>query len=174
MTVTADVAQLYQRYGPKMVAFARRYVGDEAVAEDVVEELVQRWLERPPVLHDGERLTAFLSVSVYHAAIDWIRRERVEQGLAPRAEPGLQAEDRRRVSIRASSRNDDSRAQLQARLNAALGRLTNSDRLLLESHYGRALTAQECMDLLGLSRSAFHQRLHRARTRLLGLLEAAP
>ena len=155
-----------------MVAFARRYVPDEALAEDVVEDLVERWLEHPPQLQDGERVTAFLSVSVYHAAIDWMRRERAAQGIAPRSEPASVGLDRRRRRAIGAPGSDDSRERLQARLAGALERLSSSDRLLLETHYGHALTAEECMGLLGISRAAFHQRLHRARGRLLQHLEA--
>lgn len=156
-----------------MVAFARRYVADQSVAEDVVEELLQHWIERPPHLQDGERVTAFLSVSVYHAAIDWLRRERAEQGLAPRGDltSGAASVDRRRAAP-VGVLGDESRDALQARLNAALERMKSSDRLLLETHYGQALTAAECMELLGINRAAFDQRLHRARIRLLNLLEA--
>jgi len=59
---------------------------------------------------------------------------------------------------------------MRTRLTAALERLSSSDRLLLETHYGQALTTEECMALLGISRAAFHQRLHRSRTRLARLL----
>ncbi len=155
-----------------MVAFARRYVGDGAVAEDVVEDLVERWLKQPPHLQDGERVTAFLAVSVYHSAIDWIRRERAEQGIAPRGEPALVVPDQRRKPVIGTPRSNDSRETLQLRLTAALERVSSSDRLLLETHYGHALTADECMALLGITRAAFHQRLHRARARLLQFLEA--
>jgi RNA polymerase sigma factor (sigma-70 family) len=159
------VARLFERYGSKMIAFARRYVGDEA--DDVVDELMQRWLEQPPRPREAGKLTSFLAVSVYHASIDWIRRERAAQGQVPRSTT-VQPEAPRTSTVTLSA---DSRKALDGRLAAALERLSSSDRLLLESHYGHALTADECMALLGITRAAFHQRLHRARTRLLGLLE---
>ncbi len=155
-----------------MVAFAKRYVGNEALAEDVVEELVQRWLERPPRIRDSERFSAFLAVSVYHAAIDWIRRDRAEQGRPPRREAQQDFTDRRRKSSIVQPGPRDSRASLQARLAAALERLADTDRLLLEAHYAQALTAEDCMGLLRINRDAFHKRLHRARTRLAHLLAA--
>jgi RNA polymerase sigma-70 factor (ECF subfamily) len=159
------VALLYQRYGSKMVAFARRYVADEGSAEDVVVEILRRWLERPPSVHDVERLSAFLATSVYHAAIDWIRRDRAEQGQPPRITADVsQHADRTPTEGRAI------RERLAARLGTALDQLSGPDRLLLETHYGQALTAEECMTQLGISRAAFHQRLHRARTRLARLL----
>lgn len=158
------VALLYQRYGSKMVAFARRYVADEGSAEDVVVDILRRWLERPPSVHDVERLSAFLATSVYHAAIDWIRRDRAEQGQPPRVRSDASRQPNRLTERR------EIRERLAARLDTALDQLSGPDRLLLETHYGQALTAEECMTQLGISRAAFHQRLHRARTRLARLL----
>jgi RNA polymerase sigma-70 factor, ECF subfamily len=155
------VATLYMRHGARMVAFARRYVREPAAAEDVVISLLGRWLERPPQVREAERLSAFLATSVYHAAIDWMRRERAEQGQPPRAGSAEPA-PRARVD----------RVDVRARLGAALDKLSARERLLLETHYGQALTTAECMEQLGISRAAFHQRLHRARARLADLLEA--
>ena len=153
------VATLYQRNGARMIAFARRYVKDVGAAEDVVIGLLGRWLERPPHVREAERMTAFLSTSVYHAAVDWIRRERAEQGQPPR------------VSVTDTApRAVVAREDMRGRLAAALEGLSAGERVLLETHYGRALTAEECMEQLGISRAAFHQRLHRARVHLAALL----
>jgi len=155
------IATLYRRHGAHMVAFAGRYVRNPAAAEDVVTGLLGRWLERPPRVHDAERMSAFLATSVYHAAVDWIRHERAQQGQPPRA--GMPEQPPKpRVE----------RVDMRAGLRAALARLPNGERLLLETHYGRALTTEECMEQLGISRAAFHQRLHRARVHLTELLEA--
>jgi RNA polymerase sigma factor (sigma-70 family) len=156
------IATLYKRHGARMVAFARRYVRDTAAAEDVVIGLLGRWLERPPRVHDAERVSAFLATSVYHAAIDWMRRERAEQGQPPRAGSRDQP-----------PRTRFDRVDMRAGLAAALARLPDSERLLLETHYGRALTTEECIQQLGISRAAFHQRLHRARLHLAELMGTA-
>jgi RNA polymerase sigma-70 factor, ECF subfamily len=154
------VATLYQRHGARMVAFARRYVPDRSVAEDVVIGLLGRWLERPPRVRDAERLATFLATSVYHASVDWIRRERAERGEQPRVETRGERAPAARMAT----------GELRSRLQLALERLSSDDRLLLETHYGHALTTEECMELLGISRAAFHQRLHRARVRVAELI----
>jgi RNA polymerase sigma factor (sigma-70 family) len=164
------IAALYQRHGPRMIAFARRYVRHQGTAEDVVVGLLGKWLERPPQMGEAQRMVAFLATSVYHAAIDWIRRERAEQGQAPRGEPIAASADGRISGPLTEPSMEASQESLRSRLAAALGHLSNSDRLLLETHYGQALTPEECMDVLQISRAAFHQRLHRARTRLARLL----
>jgi len=163
------VARLYQRYGPKMLAFAQRYVPEQGAAEDVVVDVLRRWLERPPTVRASEGLSAFLATSVYHAAVDWIRRDRAEQGHPPRREFAPATRDGRRVAPIAPEPGIP-REELTTRLAGALDQLSGSDRLLLETHYGQALTVDECMTLLGINRAAFHQRLHRARTRLARLL----
>ena len=160
---------LYQRHGPRMIAFARRYVRHQGTAEDVVVGLLGKWLERPPHMAEAQRMTAFLATSVYHAAIDWIRRERVEQGQPPRGEPASSPDGRLSGPLTEPSL-EASPESLRSRLADALERLSNSDRLLLETHYGQALSPEECMDVLQISRAAFHQRLHRARTRLTRVL----
>src|SRR5690349_1065984 len=134
------VARLFERHGSKMVAFARRYVGDEA--DDVVDELMRRWLEDPPRPHDSGRLSSFLAVSVYHASIDWIRRERAARGEAPRQPAGDAALESRGSTV-TPTLSAEPRQQLEARLAAALERISSADRLLLESHYGHALTTDE-------------------------------
>lgn len=157
---TQAIATLYMRHGARMVAFAGRYVLSPAAAEDVVIGLLGRWLERPPQVRNAERISAFLATSVYHAAVDWIRRERAEQGQLPRAGS---AEPPHRAHI--------DLVDMRGRLAAAMVKLSARERLLLETHYGRALTTEECMEQLGISRAAFHQRLHRARSHLAELLE---
>ena len=150
------MATLYQRHGVRMVAFAQRYVTDRSAAEDIVIGLLGRWLERPPRVRDAERLGTFLATSVYHAAIEWVRRERAQRGERPRGGDVASPPGASLGHIK----------DVRARLDVALPRLSDDDRLLLESHYGHALTTEECMEMLGISRAAFHQRLHRARERL--------
>jgi RNA polymerase sigma-70 factor (ECF subfamily) len=162
-------AALFRQHGAKMVAFARRYVGDPAAAEDVVTGLIGRWLERPPHTGSVEHVSAFLATSVYHAAIDWIRRERAEQGMRPR---GVPLASQRGTAPLVDASSPSSVEAMRKRLSSAMERLNEDERLLLESHYGRALTVDECMAQLGITRAAFHQRVHRARARLARLLEA--
>lgn len=152
-----------------MLAFARRYLGDQGAEQDVIGELLGRWLEHPPQVREHERLSAFLAASVYHAAVDWMRRDRAARGSPPQlADPSRR--DRRRKESIVEPTPDESRDALQTRLAAALDRLSSSDRLLLEAYYARALTPAECMRLLQIARPVFHQRLRRARMRLASLL----
>ena len=163
------IAAVYRRHGAKMVSFAMRYVRDIAAAEDVVIGLIGRWLERPPRTGTVEHVSAFLATSVYHAAVDWIRRERAEQGQPPRQNA---SPSRTGTAPVAEVSAAASRESMRTLLAAAMEQLRDDERLLLEVHYGRALTVEECMSQLGVTRAAFHQRVHRARARLARLLES--
>ena len=153
-----------------MVAFAARFVGDRSAAEDVVVSLLGRWLERPPHIGSADRMGAFLATSVYRAAIDWIRRDRAQQGRPPRSAPAPAAIDRRRAGPLPDVGFGAEHGVMRRRLESAMEGLSPGEKTLLESHYGHALTADECMESLGISRAAFHQRLHRARVHLARLL----
>ncbi len=163
------VALLFRQHASRMIGFARRYVADPATAEDVVGDLFERWLRRPPPVREHERLSAFLATSVHNASVDWIRRERAAQGVPPRGDWAETQPDRRHKQDWGVEPGGD----LQARLAVALDQMSDSDRLLLETHYGHALSPEECASLMHISRDAFHQRLHRARVRLSELLNAA-
>lgn len=165
------VAAVYRRHGAKMIAFARRYVRDVGAAEDIVIGLIGRWLERPPPTGNVQHVSAFLATSVYHAAVDWMRRERAEQGRPPREDASFARLGTEPVAVLDPA---TSREAMRERLAKAMEQLREDERLLLEAHYGRALTADECMSRLGITRAAFHQRVHRARARLARLLEVEP
>src|SRR5260370_37361503 len=119
-----------------MIACARSYVRHEGTAEDIVGGLLGKWLERPPQVAEAQRMVAFLATSVYHAAIDWIRRERAEQGQPPRGEPIAASADGRVSGPLAESSIEASPEDLRSRLAGALGRLSTRGRLLLQTHYG--------------------------------------
>ena len=167
------VANLFLHYGPRMVGFAQRYVGARETAEDVVADLMERWMHNPPSVRGQEHLRGFLATSVYHAAVDFIRRDRAAQGKPPRSADVTARQDRRRKLPFVESGPGLPPEGLLARLLAALDQLSGSDRLLLETYYGQALSPEECMSVLRIGRTAFHQRLHRARMRLARLLSPA-
>ena len=164
------VANLFLHYGPRMVGFAQRYVGARETAEDVVGDLLERWLHNPPSVRGQEHLRGFLATSVYHAAVDLIRRDRAAQGKPPRSADFAPLHDPLRRQPFVDSRPEFPPGGLLTRLPAALDQLSHSDRLLLETYYGQALSPEECMSMLRIGRAAFHQRLHRARMRLARLL----
>jgi RNA polymerase sigma-70 factor (ECF subfamily) len=64
--------------------------------------------------------------------------------------------------------------QRDAEVRKALAELPEEYRAVVVAHYERDLGLQEIADELSLTESAVRSRLHRARSRLRGLLEATP
>jgi RNA polymerase sigma-70 factor, ECF subfamily len=65
-------------------------------------------------------------------------------------------------------------AERDARIRDALDRLPREYRDVVVAHYHEALGLQEIANRFDLTESAVRSRLHRARTRLRGLLDATP
>jgi DNA-directed RNA polymerase specialized sigma24 family protein len=66
--------ELYLRLGGPAFALARRVVGDDALAEDVLHEVfLQVW--REPAAHDRGSVAAWVLGLVHHRAVDVVRRE---------------------------------------------------------------------------------------------------
>ncbi len=80
-------ADVLDRYAGRALALARRIVGDESLAEDVVQEaLLAYW--RKPSAYDPARgaFGPWLMGLVHHKAVDAVRRESAQRRLATAAE----------------------------------------------------------------------------------------
>lgn len=71
---------------------------------------------------------------------------------------------------RSSGQGSDEQADENDRVTNAIARLSRRDQELLQLAAWEELTAPEIAEALGISTSAVHQRLHRARTRLAAYL----
>jgi RNA polymerase sigma factor (sigma-70 family) len=164
----------------RLVAFARRFVGDGHEAEDVVQETLLRASEGRGRLREGDRAEAWLFRICRHAAIDHVRSRRVRRSVWC-AMPD-EAEDwileREKGHSGPSGEGSEGRASLDAEaatrprgapaLQAGpLKGLPAHHRLLLELHYHRGLGQPLLCRRSGLTASALRVRLFRARRRLL-------
>lgn len=156
---------IFTEHGDRMVDHARRVVGDGQLAEEVVQDLLERWIKTPPRTGGYTRLGAFLFVATRHAASDWILRERGQRGLAPTDEVGP-VRDRREVEAISPAAAGDTRTRLEELFRHAMTDLSDDDRELLEMRYGASLSIDECAEYLATSREVLHKRLQRARDRL--------
>lgn len=73
-------AALYRRHSPAVFGLALRVLGERSAAEDVVQDVFLRALDRIDSLRDGERLAAWLKRSAANASIDLIRQRRPQAG----------------------------------------------------------------------------------------------
>jgi RNA polymerase sigma-70 factor (ECF subfamily) len=84
------VDDLYQRFRRPAFALARRVLGDDALAEDVLQDVfLSIW--RDPGAFDGSRgsVASWLLAMVHHKAVDAVRREEAHRRRSARAEDDL-------------------------------------------------------------------------------------
>jgi len=84
------VDDLYQRFRRPAFALARRVIGDDVLAEDVLQE-VFLGIWRDPGAFDGSRgsVASWLLAMVHHKAVDAVRREEAHRRRRARAEDDL-------------------------------------------------------------------------------------
>jgi RNA polymerase sigma-70 factor (ECF subfamily) len=132
---------------------AYRYASNPSEAEDIAQDALLRAWRRRSTLRDANRRTQWLAAIVRNEAF----REHARVRPDPTAEIEVYegAEDERVVAT-----------VEQADLRAALKRLNDRDRRLLEMRYREDLTQAAIADRLGIPEGTVKVRLHRARNRL--------
>ncbi|TDD85632.1 SigE family RNA polymerase sigma factor [Actinomadura rubrisoli] len=103
--LTRDLVALYQEHQTGLVRMAVLLVGDEATAEDVVQDVFLRMQDRPPRLDDEGKLLAYVRAAVLNGCRMTLRRRRVMWRYTEPHEPPiwsaesavLLGEDRREV-----------------------------------------------------------------------------
>ena len=156
------LAELYDRYGPRMYAYIYRRVNDATVAEDLTAELflrVLRALRNERAWSDSFR--AWLYRVAHNLVVDHYRRQppvpsgTLEESFAAQdGDPRVIAED-----ILATEH-----------LRAAIGRLTQDQQQVLTLRFGEGLTAKETARILGKSTGAVEALQHRALAALRRIL----
>jgi RNA polymerase sigma-70 factor, ECF subfamily len=132
---------------------AYRYAGNPSEAEDIAQDaLLRAWRRRSTLREAGSR-NQWLAAIVRNEAFRQHARVRPEPSATIELQEG--AEDQRVVA-----------AVELADLHAALGRLTERERELLEMRYRQDLTQAAIADRLGIPEGTVKVRLHRARNKL--------
>jgi RNA polymerase sigma factor (sigma-70 family) len=145
----------------------------EEVAQDALAALVGRWRRHGP----PESPAAFAFAVARRRAWRAVVRRRLLLPLAALTDghggrgAGIPAELAHPSTARDQEEQAVARGEV-ARTLAALHRLPGRDREALLLVAGGELATEEAARLLGVSRSAFKMRIHRARKRLSDLLEA--
>jgi RNA polymerase sigma-70 factor (ECF subfamily) len=152
------VRELYGRYGQAVFAVAYRALSDRALAEEVVQQtFLQAW--RAAERFDEERDPApWLYAIARRAAVDMFRRERRH-----RAD---RAEESEMVALPPSFEGMWEAWEVRA----AVDRLSDEERGVIEATHFRGLTHDQVADELGIPVGTVKSRSHRAHRRLAGML----
>jgi RNA polymerase sigma-70 factor (ECF subfamily) len=150
----AALAELYDRYAPRMYAYIYRRVSDAAVAEDLTGELflhVLRAVQNEQTWHNS--FHAWLYRIAHNLVVDHYRRRPPEPPLSL-DETRLVAGDDPAVAAEEALTRD--------RLRAALGRLTPEQQQALALRFGEGLTAREVAQVMAKTTGAVEALQHRA------------
>ena len=159
----AAAAQLVDRNGPRLLAVARRMLGDEQAAEDVVQDAFLRLWRVAPQWRAGQAMVStWLHRVALNLCYDRLRRKRetlmpepIERAdETPDAEEGLQ------------------RAQLAARVRAAVAMLPPRQRAAIALCHYEELSGAEAAEILDVSVEALESLLARGRRALRTALAA--
>ena len=131
---------------------AYRYANNPSEAEDIAQDALLRAWRRRSTLRDADRRKQWLATIVRNEAFRQHARVRPD----PTSTIELEGVEDERVVA----------AVEQADLRAALKRLNDRDRMLLEMRYREDLTQAAIADRLGIPEGTVKVRLHRARNKL--------
>jgi RNA polymerase sigma factor (sigma-70 family) len=156
---------IYEAYRPRLYGFLVRLSRRRDVAEDLLEETWLRLVTRAATLLDDARLAPWLFAVARNLYVSWLRSRAVDAARTSDLEPAWPAPERGDSPFEAVAR-----AELEARVEAALARLPLRDREVLLLVGVEGLTPSEAASVCGLPAATLRARLHRARERLVAAM----
>ena len=161
------LASLYRAYRRRAFGLAYRVLGDAPAAEDAVHAaFLALWERADRIDPDGGKLGALVLTVVHRRAVDLARsRARSQQHEAPRSadgddlgvDPSTGIPDER--AQQAFARVLDDEEATRRRLSAALARLPEAQRAVVELAYFEGLTHRAIAERLGLPDGTVKSRL---------------
>lgn len=160
--------RLVDRHGAITLAICRQHTASLPDAEDACQEAFIRAHRKLNQVHD---CTGFRSWLYAMAKLVCSERRR-SAGRRARHEGEAMTMHAERERVRATTPGDDAaHAESLARLDRALDRLPEDERLAIHLYYLEPDPVAAARSALGLGRSAFYKLLAQARERLAGFLE---
>ncbi len=155
-TVPSQFGELYQRYADVVYRAALRVTGSRPDAEDVLQTVFLRLLNRDDMGETARAPEAYFRRAATNASIDVIRRR------VSRAESAV---DEQMIAPATSS------PILKERLRRAIAKLPPRDAELFSLRYIEGISNSELADMMGMERVTVGTRLHRIRQTLQESLE---
>lgn len=160
------LGHLYDRWGAQVYALARRLAGENALAEDIVQEAFLK-LWRKAITYDPARgrPASWILHLAYTTGVDLLRKR-------GKALPSRLEEPPEEIDHQADPAGDAETALMGAQVRIALLRLPPEQRQALELAYWGALTHQEIATKLDLPLGTVKGRIRLALQALRSLLHS--
>lgn len=156
---------LVRRYQLKAARVAFLITQDEALAQDLIQDVFLRMFHAAHRIDERQSFEAYLMRSVVNAALNALRHQR---NFMPLDEDTAEVE--RLMQQAASVESQVELAELKRAILAALGRLSPRQRAVIVQRYYLEMSEEEMATSLHLSRGTVKWLLHGARQRLRALL----
>jgi RNA polymerase sigma-70 factor, ECF subfamily len=154
---------VFRAHYAALCAFALRYVGERALAEEIVQQLFSDlWTRADWRIHGS--LRAYLFAAVRNRALNLRKRQRFERGWDEAADDAL-ADDMPAADAQIEA------AETSVRLSAALDRLPERCRLVMQLRWARRLSHAEIAEIMGISIKGVENQLSRGLKALRAYLE---
>jgi RNA polymerase sigma-70 factor (ECF subfamily) len=157
MASSMEFAELYECHYAAVYRTALRITGNVADAEDALQTVFLRILNRQERLNSEQMPEAYFRRAAANAAIDLLRR-RV-------AETTIQLDDTSRYAAKETS------ALLKEQLRRALASLEHSDAVMFLLRHVEGFSNGELAEMFGLEKNNIAVRLHRIRQTLQAKME---
>jgi RNA polymerase sigma-70 factor (ECF subfamily) len=160
------LAEVFDRLAPVVYSGALRVLGHEAAAQDVVQDVfVELWSH--PGRYDPEAgsLRSYLTMQARHRAVDLVRSEMrrvARQARSSRLEPSQPAP---------SAYEQVMASEAAAAVRAAVEKLPESQRRMIELAYFKGLTCREAAKAAGIPEGTAKSRLRLALAKLETVLD---
>ena len=151
---------LVRTYGDALVRFACRYLGDEAAAEEVMEDTFVALIVNRKHFGTESRLRAYLYQIARNKAIDRLRRQKNEVPL----------HEVEHILTDTDYGEDPELAARKRALHRCIGQLPEQYREVLSLHYFDGFRIEECCKVMKKSKKQVYNLLMRARSALKEML----
>ena len=162
----AFMAQLYHRHSGLMYSVAYDYLKDHGDAQDVVNDVIVKLIDKIPLLREKEScvLRSYIVSAVKRTSIN-VLRKRSRKGLFDDDALEVLPDERAAVEADAIARAS------QAEIASVLARLPERERDLLRWKYFEDYPDEDIAKLLGVSKNSVRAYLTKARRHMRALLE---
>lgn len=170
---TAAVAAFYDRWYPQFARLATRLTGNAHAGEDLAQDAAIRVLVGAGLYKAGKSARSWLLAIVFNLSRDWWRKHDVRAAASLDESVGDEGTTRA-AEIAGREPTASERAEARERadaVNAAVKKLTPTEREVLLARDYEGLSAPETAQLLEISVEKVGSRLFRARKRLGALLQ---